>query len=131
MTMKRRTKTIATLCIALSFSLGVLCTTFAAPGLALASATDCSENAGPMMMSDCERPSYLCGFDVGNNVFWRAITSPSSSGSIKKILSLAVDTLPLQSNTDIAPPGRHNWKNVSVAQRGKPSVYLFNSILNL
>jgi hypothetical protein len=85
-----------------------------------------------MAMTGCERPSYLCGFDSANNLLSRgAISSSRSNDSLKDALGLALATPAIDVSSALAPPGSREWKNISLAESGKVSVRLFNSVLNL
>ena len=128
--MKRRPNFIALVLVAF-FAFGVLCSTFAAPGQALASVGDCSQSAGPMSMAGCDHPTYLCGFDLASNLLSRgAVTSGGSNDSVKNGLGLAIG-VPVINLSDLAHAGAREWKKVSLAEPSKVSIRLFNSTLNL
>ena len=132
MTMKRRPKNLIAFALAAFFAFGILCATFTAPVQALASVTDCSQTPVPMAMVGCERPSYLCGFNTGSNLLAAgAISSPRSNDSVKNALALALGVPSIDVSIEFAPPGGRERENVSLAEPGKVSTRLFNSILNL
>jgi len=88
---------------------------------------------GGMAMRECQHPNYLCGFDPTSNLLsYGTLSSARSSDSFKNILGLAVGA-PSSINVSAgrAPPGASEWKNISLAEPGKVSIRLFNSILNL
>ena len=130
--MKRRLTSLTFIGLVVAFAAGLLCSSMAAPSLALASVTGCSQMPGRMAMAGCERPSYLCGFDSANNLLSRgAIGSSRSNDSLKDALGLALATPAIDVSSALAPPGSRGGKNISLAEPGKVSVRLFNSVLNL
>ena len=129
--MKPGSRNFVTFVLAASFAFGILCSTFAAPGQALASVSGCSQAAGAMAMAGCEHPSYLCGFNPSNVLSSGALSSARSSDSLKNALGLALGALLIDVSTDLASPAAREWKNVFPAEPGKVSVRLFNSVLNL
>jgi hypothetical protein len=130
--MKRRTKNSVAFILAAFFAFGILCSTFAAPGQALASVSDCSDNPGPMAMVGCEHPSYLCGVDPASNLLSHgALTSARSADSVKDTLGLAVGASVIDISGETAPLGVKERNKVSLAEPGKVSIRLFNSTLNL
>ena len=132
-TMKRRSKNVVVYVLAAFFAFGILCSTLAAPGQALASVSGCSQTSAPMAMVDCERPNYLCGFDPANDLLSHgAFSSPRSNDSLKNALGLVLGALSIDVSIDeLAPPGAREWKNVSLTKPRKVSIRLLNSILNL
>ena len=129
--MKRRPNFIALVFLAF-FAFGVLCSTFAAPGQALASLGDCSQSAGPMSMVGCDHPTYLCGFDLASNVLSQgAVSSARSNDSVKNGLGLTSGVPVINPSTDLAHPRAREWTNISLIEPGKVSIRLFNSTLNL
>jgi hypothetical protein len=87
---------------------------------------------GGMKMAGCERPSYLCGFDPATNVLsYGALSSARSSDSFKNAPGVALGAPSIDVSIGLAPPGAREWKNVSLAEPGKISIRLFNSVLNL
>ena len=130
--MKWRTKNITAFVLAAFLAFGIFCSTFAAPGQALASVTGCSQMAGGMAMVGCGNPNYLCGFNPGSNLLSHgAVTSTRSHDSFTDALSLALGASAIDVSTKLAPPGAREWKSIFVAEPGKISVHLLNSILNL
>lgn len=130
--MKREPKNVIAILFAAFFAFGILCSTFAAPAQALASVSGCSQMPGAMAMAGCEHPSYLCGFDsAGNLLSHGALSSTRSHDSLKNALGLALGAPSIDVSMGLAPPGTREWKNVSLAEPGKVSVRLFNSVLNL
>lgn len=130
--MKRRSKNVVVFVFAAFFAFGILCSTFAAPGQALASVSGCSQMPGAMEMAGCEHPGYLCGFDSANNLlFHGALSSARSSDLLKNALDLALGTASVDVSIGLASLGAREWKNVSLAEPRKVSIRLFNSILNL
>lgn len=130
--MKRRSKNFSVIVLAGFFAFGILCSTFAAPGHALASISGCSQTPGPMAMAGCDNPNYLCGFDPATTLLSRgALSSALSNDSLKNLLGLALGAPFMDASIDLAPPGASERKNVSFAEPGKISIRLFNSILNL
>ena len=130
--MRLGSKKLTSFVLILFFALGVLCSTVAAPGQALASGSGCSQNSRPMEMTGCEHPHYLCGFDPASNLFSSgALNSARLIDSLKNVLGLALDAPSIDVSSNLAPPGASDWKNVSLAGQGKVSIHLFNSTLNL
>jgi hypothetical protein len=130
--MKQRSKNVIALVLAAFFAFGVLCSTLAAPGQAVASVSGCSQTTGATAMAGCELPSYLCGYDsAGNLLSQGALSSARSSDSLKNALGLALGAASIDVSIGLAPPGAREWKNVFPAEPGKVSIRLFNSILNL
>ena len=130
--MKRRSKNVVAYVLAAFFAFGILCSTLAAPGHALASVSGCSQTPGPMAMAGCDYPNYLCGFDPATNLFSRGALSPAlSNDSLKNVLGLALGGPFIDASIDLASPGARERKNLSFAEPGKISIRLFKSILNL
>ena len=130
--MKHRSKTLVACGLVLFFASAIWCATLAAPGQALASVSGCSQTPGPMAVAGCDYPSYLCGFDPASNLFSHgALSSARLNDSLKNALGLALGAPAIDVSTDLASPGAREWKNVSLAQPGKMSIRLFNSVLNL
>jgi hypothetical protein len=130
--MKRRSKNVVASVLAAFFAFGILCSTFTAPGQALASVSGCSQTPGAMAMAGCEHPSYVCGFDSASNLLSHgALSSGRSNDSLKNALSLALGAPSIDVSIDLVPLGAREWKNVSLAEPGKVSLRLFNSVLNL
>ena len=130
--MKRRSKNVVAYVLAAFFAFGILCSTLAAPGHALASISGCSQTPGPMAMAGCDYPNYLCGFDPATNLLSRGALSPAlSNDSLKNVLGLALGGPFIDASIDLVPPGARDRKNLSFAAPGKISIRLFNSILNL
>ncbi len=130
--MKRRSTNVVAFVLAAFFAFGILCSTLAAPGHALASVSGCSQMPRGMAMAGCERPSYLCGFDAASNLLsYGALSSARSTDSLKNALGLALGAPSMDVSIGLAPPGATEWKNVSLAEPGKVSIRLFNSVLNL
>jgi hypothetical protein len=130
--MKRRSKNVVAFVFAAFFAFGILCATLGAPGQALASVSGCSQMPGGMAMVGCEHPSYLCGFDPAINVLsYGAVRSAGSNDSFKDAPGLTIGAPSIDVPGDLAPPTAREWKNVSLAEPGKVSIRLFNSVLNL
>ncbi len=118
--------------LAASFVFAVLCAVLGAPGQALASVDGCSDSPADIMMEGCERPVYLCDFDLGtNSLSYGAFSSARFSDSLKSILGLSLGGRSIDASDAFAPPGAREWEHLSPARPGKVSVRLFNSALNL
>lgn len=91
--MKQGSKNRIVFGFVLVFALGILCSTLAAPGQALASVAGCPQGSGPMKMTGCEHPSYLCGFDSSNLFSQGAVSSARSDDLLKNALSLGSSEL--------------------------------------
>ena len=129
--MKRRSKNVVAFVLAAFFAFVILCATLGAPGQALASVTGCSQMPG-MVMVGCENPNYLCGFNPASNLLSNgALTSARSNDLFKNTLGLALAAPSVDVASDLTLPGAREWKNVSLAEPGKVSLRLFNSVLNL
>ena len=130
--MKRETKNITAFVLAAFLAFGIFCSTFAAPGQALAAVTGCSQMAGGMAMVGCGNPNYLCGFNPGSNLLSDgAVISARSHDSFKDALGLALGASAIDVSTELTPSGAKQWKNGSLVEPGKVSVRLLNSTLNL
>ena len=130
--MERHAKNVTAFILVAFLALAILCSTFTAPGQALASASDCSENPSPMTMVGCENPSFLCGFNPASNLLaYGALTSARSADSVKDMLGLAVGASVIDISGETAPLGVKEGNKVSLAEPGKVSIHLLNSILNL
>lgn len=128
--MKRRTKNITACVLAAFLAFGIVCSTFSAPGRALASVTGCLQMGGGMAMVGCENPNYLCGSNPASNLLSNgAVASTRSNDSLKDVLALGASAIDV--STKLAPPGAREWKSISLAEPGKVSVRLLNSRLNL
>jgi hypothetical protein len=130
--MKVRSGNVVAFALIVFFASAIWCATVAAPGHALASVSGCSQTPGAMAMADCQRPIYLCGFDSANNLLSHsAFSSARSNDSLKHALS----SPPGDSSMDVSivpiPLGARKWRNVPLAEPGKVSLRLFNSVLNL
>lgn len=131
-TMKRRPKNLIAFVLAAFFAFGLLCSTFAAPGQALASASGCSQTPGPMAMAGCDYPSYLCGFDPSSNFLSEgALSSARSNNLLKNALSLAVGEASIDASNAGALLLEQQCENAFPHRPHKVSVRLFNSVLNL
>ena len=130
--MNRRANSVVAFCLGIFFGFGVLCATLGAPGQALASVNGCSQTPGDIAMDGCDRPAYLCDFNVGTQSFsYGALSSARSTDSLKRALGLSLGERSIDASVTFVPPGTRRWKDVSLAQPGKVSIRLFNSILNL
>jgi len=84
-----------------------------------------------MAMNGCEHPNYLCGFDPTTSaVSYGALSSVRSNDSLKNLPAFALG-VPVTDFFVETAPGAREWKNISVAEPGKVSLRLFNSVLNL
>jgi hypothetical protein len=129
---KRRPKNFIVFVFAAIFAFGILCSTFAAPGQALASVSGCSQTAGAMAMAGCGHPSYLCGFDSSSNLLAHgALSSTRANESLKNALDLAFGAPPIDISIVLAAQKAGQWKNGSLPESAKVPVHLFNSVLNL
>ena len=85
-----------------------------------------------MTMVGCENPSFLCGFNPASNLLAHgALTSARSADSVKDTLVLAVGASVIDISGETAPLGAKERNKVSLAEPGKVSIHLLNSILNL
>jgi hypothetical protein len=130
--MKRAPKNLISFALAFFFASAVLCATMAASGQSLASASGCSQIPPDTAMAECDLPSYLCSSATGNDLLAQgSLGSARSNDSLKNTLGLALGACLMNVSSDRAPPGRSEWRNVTIAEPGKVSVRLFNSVLNL
>jgi hypothetical protein len=129
--MKQGAKNLTVAGLVLVFALGVLCSTLAAPGLSLASVTGCSQGSGPMKMTGCEHPSYLCGFDSSNLLSQGAVSSARPNDLPKNTLALAVGEAFIDSSNEGALLIGKDYENALPVGPHKVSIRLFNSVLNL
>jgi hypothetical protein len=129
--MKRGSKNIIAFALVLVFALGVLCFSLAAPSLSLASVTGCSQGSGPMKMTGCEYPSYLCGFDSSNLLSQGAVSSARPNDLPKNTLALAVGEAFIDSSNDAVLLIGKERENALAVGLHKVSIRLFNSVLNL
>jgi hypothetical protein len=100
----------------------------AAPSQSLASMSGCSQTPAGMAMAECHHPSRLCDFDFSSTLL--SSGAFGSNDSLKNTLGVALSARFIVSG-DLAPPARREWKDVTIAEPGKVSVRLFNSVLNL
>ena len=130
--MKCRSKNLTAFVLALLFAFGVLCSTLAAPGESLASASGCSQKSGAMEMVDCEYPGYFCGFDGSSNILSQgAVSSARFNDSLKNVLNVAVGEASLNaSQVGVSSAGKE-YPDAFPTGSPKVSIRLFNSILNL
>ena len=129
--MKQRSKNVIAFVLAASFAFGILCSTFAAPGQALASASGCSQTNGAMAMAGCELPSYLCGFDPSSLLSQGALSSARPDDSLKNYLSVAVGEASIASSNSLVSSIARERQSAFPVAAHKVSIRLFNSILNL
>jgi hypothetical protein len=129
--MKQRSKNVIVLVLAAFFAFGILCSTFAAPGQALASVNGCSQTPGGMEMTGCEHPNYLCGFDPSSLLSQGALSSARPDDSVKNYLSVAVGEASIASSNSEASSIARERQSAFPAAAHKVSIRLFNSILNL
>lgn len=114
------------------FAFALICASLAVPRQSLASVTGCSQDNRAMEMTDCEHPSYLCGFDPSSTLLSQgAISSTRSNDSLRNLLGLAVGEVCFDSaayggsfvgneHTRAFPVGPH-----------KVSIHLYNSVFTL
>lgn len=130
--MKRRSKNAIAFVLAALFAFGILCSTFAAPGQALASVSGCPPMNGAMAMADCEHPAYLCGFDSSSNILSQgAVSSFRSNDFPKNVLSVALADTSVDLSKVGASSGGKDSAEAFPAGFPKVSIRLFNSVLNL
>jgi hypothetical protein len=129
--MKGRSKNLIAFGLVLFFALGVLCSTLAAPSLSLASVAGCSQGSGPMKMTECEHPSYLCGFDSSNLLSQGAVSSARPNDLPKNALALTVGEAFIDSSNEGALLIGKECGNALPIGPHKVSIRLFNSVLNL
>jgi hypothetical protein len=130
--MKRLSRHVVVFVLAAFFALGILCSTFAAPGQAVASVSGCSQTPGAMSMAGCEQPVYLCGFDSATTLTSRGSLTVQSSDLLKEALGLALGAASVDASVDPASsPGAGNGKKTSFARLPTVAIYLFNSVLTL
>ena len=129
--MKWSSKNLVAFALALLFAVGVLCATLAAPGQSVASATGCSQNPATEM-TDCDHPSYLCGFDQSSHHLSQgALSSARSSDSLKSPLDMAVGEACFDSSVYTGPFARNEHTSAFSAGPRKVSIHLYNSVLTL
>ena len=129
--LKQRSPNIVALGLAALFALAVLCSTFAAPGQALASTTGCPQTAG-MAMVGCDNPAYLCDFDLaGNHLAHGAVASARSHDSVKNTLGLAIGTPAIDVSRELVPRDARARTSANFIASVGASVRLLNSVFNL
>jgi hypothetical protein len=85
-----------------------------------------------MEMSDCEHPSYLCGFDPSSRLISEgAFSSTRSNDSLKTPLGMVVGEARFDSSAYGGPFVGHEHRNASPVAPHKVSIHLYNSVLNL
>jgi hypothetical protein len=130
--MKRTVKSLVAFGLVLVFALAVLCATLAAPGQSLASVNGCSQDNRAMEMSDCEHPSYLCGFDPSSRLISEgAFSSTRSNDSLKNPLGLAVGDACFDSSAYGGPFVRNEHTSAFPVTPHKVSIHLYNSVFTL
>lgn len=121
-------KRLVVFALVVFFNFGIWCATLAAPGLSLASVTGCTQN-GPMQMTGCQHPSYLCGFDSSANLLSQgALSSARSNDLLKNAFSLVVGETPPDAGALLI--GKE-CENAFAPKPHKVSIRLFNSVQNL
>ena len=129
--MKRSPQNLLAFALALLFAVGVLCATLAAPRQSFASATGCSQNTATAM-TDCDHPSYVCGFDQSSQQLSQgALTSARSSDSLKSPLDAAVGEACFDSSVYTGPFARNEHTSAFSVGPRKVSIHLYNSVLTL
>jgi hypothetical protein len=130
--MNPRAKNVIAFVLAASFAFVILCSTFAAPGQALASVSGCSHTAGAMEMAGCEHPSYLCGFDPSSKLFFQGAFSSTRYDDLSKSAhDLSIGEVPFDASKNSTLVSRNSESSFLVHRPGKVSTRLLNSILNL
>jgi hypothetical protein len=130
--MMRSSKNLVAFGLVVFFAVGVLCATLAAPGQSLASVTGCSQDNRAMEMTDCDHPSYLCGFDQSSHHLSQgALSSARSSDSLKSPLGVAVGEVCFNSSAYSGPFVRNEHTSAFPAGPHKVSIHLYNSVLTL
>ena len=130
--MKGSSKNLVAFALALLFAVGVLCASLAAPGQSLASVNGCSQENRAMEMSDCEHPSYLCGFDQSSHHLSQGtLSSARSSDSLKSPLDVAVGEACFNSSVYTGPFVGNEHTSAFLVGPHKVSIHLYNSVLTL
>ena len=129
--MKRASKILVAFGLLLFFTFGVSCAAHAAPGLALASLMDCSQNRGPMAMAGCDHPTYLCGFDSSKLFLQATSTARHYSDLSKKGRELAIREVQFGIPNQVPLISKNSEYIFLRHQSHKVSSRLLNSTLNL
>ena len=130
--MNRGSKNLFAFALVVFFSLGVLCATLAAPGQSLASVTGCSQSNRAMEMTECEHPSYLCGFDASSDLFSQGALSSARPNELSKDgLAFAVGEASIDPSATGPFLAGKDCENGFPVKPHKVSIRLFNSTLNL
>jgi len=127
--MKRRSKNVVAYALAALFAFGILCSTLAAPGHALASVTGCSENNGGMTMNGCEYPIF-CDSSSASNLRV-TLASPRPDNLSKYVLSVVLAEVSTDASSNDPLMLANGRADDSPLTRLKVSIHLFNSVLNL
>jgi hypothetical protein len=129
--MKRTARSLVAFSLIFLFASAVLCATLAAPGQYFGSISGCSHIPSGTAMEGCDLPRYLGSSASSNDRLAQSLLgSARLNDSLKNALGLAfVSSVNL--SLDLTPPGIREWRSVTVAESGKVSIRLFNSILNL
>ncbi len=130
--MQRTVKNLVASGLVLFFAFAVVCATVAVPGRSLASMTGCSQDNRAMEMTNCEHPSYLCGFDPSSTLLSQgAISSTRSNDSLKNLLGLAVGEVWFDSAAYGGSfVGNEHARAFPVGPH-KVSIHLYNSVFTL
>jgi hypothetical protein len=117
--------------VAFFFASAVLCATLAAPSQSLASLSGCSQGTA-MKMTDCEHPSYVCGFDPSSTILSQgALGSARFNDSLKNSLGVAIGEACFDSSAYSGHFVGNEYTNASSAGPQKISIHLYNSVLTL
>jgi hypothetical protein len=128
--MKRLPKNLISFAVAFFFASAVLCATLAALDQSFASVSGCSQNRA-MEMSDCEHPSYLCGFDRSSHFLSQGVSSTRSNDSVKNTLGMAVGEACFDSTAYGGPFVGKEHANAFPPGPRKVSIHLYNSVFTL
>jgi uncharacterized protein (DUF4213/DUF364 family) len=130
--MKCTAKSLVGFGLVFLFASAVLCATLAAPGRSFASISGWSHVPSGTAMEGCDLPSYLgSSASSSDRLAQSLLGSARSNDSLKNALGLAFVSPVIGLSSDLTPPGMREWRNVTVAESGKVSIRLFNSVLNL
>lgn len=130
--MNRARKNLISFALVFFFASAVLCAALIAPGQSPAAVSGCSQNSLPMEMSDCEHPSYLCGFDPSSRLISEgAVSSSRSNDSLKNTLGVLVSEACFDSSAYGGPFVGYEHGNASPVVLHKVSIHLYNSVFTL
>lgn len=130
MIVKRIAKTLTALGLVSFFSLGIWCTSLAAPDSSASGMPGCSQNNPGTVVPGCEHPSFLCAPTPFYTSFSKSAFTYLQIGGFSKLAPLAIDGFVTASSSVGISPAKGSPASLSRPTQEVP-IYLFNSVLTL